>query len=89
MSALLEILAVIDGKLQRIEERLTNMEVLHAKNSLDLAHHISRTDKLEESIKPLTNATVWWGVSGKLMAYLAGFVGVVYTVLRILAQFRH
>ncbi len=47
-----ERLSRIEGKIDKILEHQASMDVTLAKQNVEIAHHIRRTDQIEELIKP-------------------------------------
>lgn len=50
-----ETLIRIDGKIDRLDERVGNLEVHGAAMTKDLNYHIHRTNLLEDELKPIKN----------------------------------
>lgn len=74
-------------KLDRIDSRLDNVEVVLAGQAKDIQHHIRRTDLLEAELKPISkNWTQLLGIV-KFIASLAVIAGAIEAAKMLLKNF--
>jgi hypothetical protein len=84
----------LDQKLEKIEERLTSIDVTLGKQATQLEHHIYRTDLaekhlsiLEADLQPLKKHVVMVGGAMKLIGLIATIVALASGVVRVLEFF--
>jgi hypothetical protein len=89
----IDLLIVIDGKVDEVKEKLQGIQVIQARMESDLKYHIKRTDLLEEKvfdidekIQPVESAkNTIWGF-GKLIAFITGVIVAILTILESLKK---
>ena len=77
----------LDSKLEKIHDRLNNIEIATVQNTASLSEHMLRTDLaeqrlelLEEEIKPVLDGMSFLKVVAKIGTYI---VGIIYGVLKL------
>jgi len=83
MKNVYEMLNLMDGKLDKIDERLNTMDVRLAKYNAELEFHVARTNQIEDDLFPIAkhvtqiNAVMKFSVwaIGVFVAILALYLG--------------
>lgn len=72
----------IEGKIDKLDERLDRVENVQIAMSKDLSYHIKRTDILEKQLLPIRNKHQQMVGVLKLLGWVAAIAGVVEVILR-------
>jgi iron uptake system EfeUOB component EfeO/EfeM len=81
---LYNMLEKVDTKLDKLDHRLDKVDVRLAKYNTELEFHIARTNQIEDDLLPIVRHVEQIRGAAKLVAIVAGIVGLVAAIIAIL-----
>jgi hypothetical protein len=89
----MDIIQRIEEKLDKVGERVSNVDVTLARQAVSLEEHMRRTALLEQrteqltvELKPLTRAHNMWSGVGKALAIIGTLVTILCASLKLLGN---
>lgn len=73
-----------DDKIDKIVEKISNIDVTLAKQSVILEEHVRRTNLLEQKIEPIENHVAMVNGALKLLGVLAMIFGLVEVIIGLM-----
>ena len=74
---------MISDRLERIENKLDDVQANTARNTASLEEHMRRTDILEAEIKPLKTHVIVVAALAKIVAFAGAVVGLVAGIAKL------
>lgn len=72
----------VEGKLDRLDERLDGITQVLVKQEEQLAYHIKRTNLLEEKLEPIEKHVALMNALAKIIIALIGVGGVIAGIFK-------
>ena len=73
----------IENKIDKLDQRLDNIDLTLARQNVSLEDHIKRTNMLEEEIKPIKALTYQIIGVGKFIGLLSLLCGIIAFVVKV------
>ena len=83
---ILDFLKAIDAKVDKLDERLDDVDKTLIRQHASLEEHIRRTDLLEKKLEPVEDHVKQVQGGVKLIGFLSLGLGVVVTIMKLLGK---